>query len=348
MRSAPAARLVEAHETVDEGLAGHGLHLRIEGRADQQAALVEGFLAVALGDVAADALGEIARGDAVRRNHARLDVERLLLGRRRVLVRDIAVGGHALDHPVPALDGGLALAEGVVVVRALGQGGDVSGLGDGQFVDRLAEIVERRGGDAVQVAAGRQGAEEDLVEIELEDLVLGEGRFHPQRDQRLADLALVAALVADEEVLGDLLRDRRGALLAGTAGAEIDHDGAHETLGIDARMPVEILVLGGEESLDHELGHGLDRHVEPALAGIFGDQAAVRGVDAGHHRGLVIGELGVIRQILRIEPESIGQPYGADQEEDRSDAEEEAEKSQDKAHPKVFHDGAYGARLCRS
>ena len=58
--AAPAARLVEAHETVHQGLAGHGLHLRVEGGADEEAALVEALLAVALGDVAADALGEVA------------------------------------------------------------------------------------------------------------------------------------------------------------------------------------------------------------------------------------------------------------------------------------------------
>jgi hypothetical protein len=215
----------------------------------------------------------------------------------------------------------------MVVVRAFGESGDVGGLRNGQFVDRLAEIVEGGRRDAVQVAPRRQGAEEDLVEVKLEDLVLREGRFHAQRDQRLADLALIAALVADEEVLGDLLGDGGGALLPRSPRPQIDHDGAHEPFRVDARVPVEVLVLGRQEGVDDKLGHGVDRHVEAPLAGIFRDQAAVRGMDAGHHRRLVIGELGVIRQVLRIEPESIGQPHGADQEEDRPNAEEKAEKS---------------------
>ena len=64
LRAAPAARLVVADEAVDERLAGHRLHLRIERGADRQAALVELLLAVALGDLAAHLLGEVAGGDA--------------------------------------------------------------------------------------------------------------------------------------------------------------------------------------------------------------------------------------------------------------------------------------------
>jgi hypothetical protein len=144
---------------------------------------------------------------------------------------------------------------------------------------------------------------------------------------RLANLALIAALVADQEVLGDLLGDGGGALLPRSARAQVDHDGAHEPFRVDARVLVEILVLGRQEGTDHKLGHGIDRHVEPALAGVFGDQAAVGRMDAGHHRRLVIRQLGMLRQVLRIEPESIGEPNSADQEEDRTDAEEKAEKS---------------------
>jgi hypothetical protein len=92
-------------------------------------------------------------------------------------------------------------------------------------------------------------------------------------------------------------------------------------------VPVEVLVLGREETGDDEFGHRLDRHVEPPLAGVFGDQAAVRRVDAGHDGRLVIGELRVVGQILREGPVSIGQTHGADQEKDRPDAEQEAEES---------------------
>ena len=92
----------------------------------------------------------------------------------------------------------------VIPGRRLGQTGEERGLGDRQLVERLVEVVERRGGDAVGA-----DAEIDLVEIELEDLVLGEGVLDAEREQRLLDLAAQRDLAAQEEVLGDLLGDGR-------------------------------------------------------------------------------------------------------------------------------------------
>ena len=161
----------------------------------------------------------------------------------------------------------------MVVVRRLRQGGEIGGLLQVQFVHRLAEILQRGGSEAVGALAGRRRAEEDLVQIELEDAVLRERRLHAQRGQGLADLALDRLLVGEEEVLGDLLGDGRGALLA--AGAEIGQRGAHDALGIDAAMLVEVLVLGRQEGGGDELRHRLDRDVEAFLAGVFGEQAAV-------------------------------------------------------------------------
>ena len=56
---------------------------------------------------------------------------------------------------------------------------------------RFAEIALRRGIDAVSA-----GAEIDPVQIDFEDLVLGEAVLEPQRQQRLADLAREVALRA--------------------------------------------------------------------------------------------------------------------------------------------------------
>ena len=58
-RTPPALRLVEMHETVVEGFAGHHLHLGLERRAHRQPALVELLLTVVLIDVAANLLGKI-------------------------------------------------------------------------------------------------------------------------------------------------------------------------------------------------------------------------------------------------------------------------------------------------
>ena len=64
-------------------------------------------------------------------------------------------------------------------------------------------------------------------------------------------------------------------------------------------MLVEILVLGRDERGLDAVGDRLDRQVEAPLVGILGDQLAIGGMNAGHHRRLVFGEHVVIRQVGR-------------------------------------------------
>jgi hypothetical protein len=52
-------------------------------------------------------------------------------------------------------------------ILALRQGGEIGRLVDRQLVDGLAEVIQGCRRDAVQVAAGDDGAEENLVEVEL-------------------------------------------------------------------------------------------------------------------------------------------------------------------------------------
>jgi hypothetical protein len=76
----------------------------------------------------------------------------------------------------------------VVVARALRQGREIGGFLDGQLVDRLVEIGQRSGGDAVGVQAP-----EDLVEIKLENPVLGIGLLDAEGEDGFLDLALVSS-----------------------------------------------------------------------------------------------------------------------------------------------------------
>ena len=76
-------------------------------------------------------------------------------------------------------------------------------------VDGLAEVGLGRGLDAVGVVA-----EEDGVEVALEDLVLGHLALEHQGVVDLQQLVAAVALEPGEEVvLDDLHRDRRRALL---------------------------------------------------------------------------------------------------------------------------------------
>ena len=105
-------------------------------------------------------------------------------------------------------------------------------------------------------------------------------------------------LVGQQEVLGDLLGDGRGALRTPPAAVLLheQHRGARDAGEVDAAVLVEILVLGGDEGIDDKLGHGLDRNVEPPLARVFGEQRSVGGVHPRHHRAARSPGAGNIRE----------------------------------------------------
>src|SRR5439155_6199099 len=92
------------------------------------------------------------------------------------------------------------------------------------------------------------GAEIDAVEIDFEDLVLGEAALEPQREKGLAELAGEAALRRQKEDFRELLGDRAAAL-DDPASAQIGHRGADEAKRVDAEVAVEAAVLGGDDRL---------------------------------------------------------------------------------------------------
>ena len=66
---------------------------------------------------------------------------------------------------------------------------------------------------------------------------------------------------------------------------------------VDAVVLVEILVLGRQERRLDQVGNRLDRQIEPPLARVLGDELAVGGMDARHHRRLVLSQAVVVRQV---------------------------------------------------
>ena len=76
-------------------------------------------------------------------------------------------------------------------------------------------------------------------------------------------------------------------------------------------MAVEILVLGRDEGLFDERRNRRARQIEPPLLGIFGEHGTIGGVNAGHHRRLVVLELGIVRQILLELPDQDPAPPAA-------------------------------------
>ena len=87
----------------------------------------------------------------------------------------LRVDHRAQDDVAPFLRA-FGIAERRQPRRRLNQAGDRRGLAERHVADVLAEEDARRLGDAVNLERSAL-AERDVVQIELEDLVLGEARF---------------------------------------------------------------------------------------------------------------------------------------------------------------------------
>jgi len=85
----------------------------------------------------------------------------------------------------------------------------------------------------------------DLVEIEFEDLLLGQHALDSPREDHFLELARNRIFVADQDVLGDLLRDRRTAtrtLARSELHRVVDHC-ADQPGKVDTAVAEERLVL---------------------------------------------------------------------------------------------------------
>ena len=176
----------------------------------------------------------------------------------------------------------------------LDEAGEHRRFGEGDVAGGLAVIALRRRLDAVGA-----GAEIDAVEIELEDLVLGVFALEPERQDRLLDLARGGALLGQEEVLGELLGQRRAAL-GDAARGQVAEDSARDADRIDAEMVVEAPVLDRDEGLG-QIGRQL-LDVDRAAAGLaaVGEERAVGGEDGDVRRALRHRELVDRRQLRGV------------------------------------------------
>src|SRR5262249_27343146 len=112
------------------------------------------------------------------------------------------------------------------------------------------------------------------VEIKLQDLLLGQVRLEPDGEVGLLDLALERALVGQEQILGELLRDR-GAALDDGVGAQVLDERAEGTEDVNPEMVEEAPVLGRDDRLDEMVRHLLQRHRVGTTDAALADLVAV-------------------------------------------------------------------------
>ena len=172
----------------------HALVHRFRERVDELLHLVEGPVEIVVRRAVVAAVDR-GRGIAAGAEHLALGHE---AGLDQIVEHDVGAGARGRQVDVRR-----------ELRRRLEQAGQHRGLGQVHVARRLVEIELRRGVDA-EGAAAEIGA----VEVELQDLVLGQPRLQPDRQERLLDLALDGALVGQEQVLGELLGDRGAALHA--------------------------------------------------------------------------------------------------------------------------------------
>ena len=91
---------------------------------------------------------------------------------------DEVVAEHLAQHEVAPLERRFRAADRIVIGRALGQGREEGAFGKRELADILVEIGARRRLHAISVPP-----QEDLVEIEFENLLLGERRLDPPRER---------------------------------------------------------------------------------------------------------------------------------------------------------------------
>ena len=185
------------------------------------------------------------------------------------------------------------------------------GFNDGHVARRLGEEPSRRRLDTV-----RSGAEVHPVEVQLQDVAFAEAHLQPQRQHQFLELASPCALGAQEQVLGELLRQRRAALRDPPL-AQVGEGRTHHAGGIEPPVLEEASVLRGNYRIDEMAREKIDRHIGiagPALA----QQRAVPGQNPHDWRLLLEAQSHGVGDARRV----VDEGYGGDDEERRPEIED--------------------------
>ncbi len=193
------------------------------------------------------------------------------------------------------------IAVGRELGRRLHQAGENGRFAQRRLSRAMPEIPLARGLHAIGA-----GAEIDAVEIEFEDLVLRVAPLQPQREDRLLDLAAERALLRQEQVLGELLGQRRAALHPAAAFRHVGDDRPADAHRVDAPMRVEAPVLDGDEGL-RQIGRQFGEP-DGRAAGVaaIGEHVAVDAENGDVRRALGHGKLVDRRQLRGVIGEHAG------------------------------------------
>ena len=254
-----------------------------------------------------------------------------------LLLRDEAGLDHAVQDVELAHAGPARVHDRVVERGGLGQAGQHGGFGQVDLLQRLAEVGFGSGSKAVGAVA-----QEDLVHVDLEDLVLAEIALQLERQHHLVDLACEGLFGREVDVARHLHGDGGSALAA--CLAEVGQAGTHHADIVDAVVLVEARILDGQHGILHDGRNFVERHVTAAFFTEFVDQIAFGRVDAQRQLGLVVLQAGDIRQVGVGD----GQGHGGQQGHGGGTGSQQADQPQEQAdQPVAFLPGWLGRGLGR-
>jgi len=209
----------------------------------------------------------------------------------------------------------------------------------------VVEEAARGGVDAISAAA-----EIDAVQIELDDLVLGEAPFERQRQYAFADLAGEGAVVVEEDIAGELLGDGRSPLSPAPL-LDAHAKSAEHANRIDAGVRAEAPVLDRDDRVAH---HRRDAVIGDPLAEARPhrvDDLAIGGANPDHLAEIVAAdELAIGGQLADRDRDRDGKRDQADHRHIGEDLEaggKDSPEAGSRGRGKIVGGGCHGALAIR-
>ncbi len=211
---------------------------------------------------------------------------------------------HPAKHVGPPLLRRFRIEKRRITRGGLRQTRNQSHLGQGEVANVFAVVVFRRRFHSVRVMT-----EVDVVQVQIEDLLLGQLALQAQREDGLADLpgdALLGAgpvsLGGDQHRLGGLLGERRSSLDR-SRPARLFHQRLESrprgSEQVNAHVVEEIGVLRGDERLDQPLGDLLvGNHLAPLVVELAREHRVI-GEDLGDDRWAILFNRRYVGQAAR-------------------------------------------------
>ena len=172
---------------------------------------------------------------------------------------DISLFYHQTQHQIAALEGALRMTSRSVRRRRFRECSEHRCLRQSYPIDALAEQISARRFHSVDAVPHI-----DDVEVELEDLLLGQRMLDQARQSQLGEfLPQRSGWISPhgERVTRDL-HCNRAETFAGVAGFQVGDKGTEEAAPIEPAMLVKAAIFGGDERLPDEIGNLAERDVD--------------------------------------------------------------------------------------